>query len=244
MRKHLHRVKAYNIPSNMFKIFNPRIHRLVPFPYEYLCYISVFNALFLLIQVMPQMSVPHNLTKYPPPMLAIPPPSIQNVDQITTVTTPLVQQSNIISQNTTTMVTATPVQSIAGQPQIIQQQILPNMVIQQTNLPTNLNVPPPTNIIPMKQGHIVPSQVQLSQPPPNIQLQQQPTQIVLNQPQANYQYIQQAPTDGSQQQSVTIQHIYQPQGIVQQTQQLNSFTTQQAAIRPSSQQYIVQGNTA
>lgn len=121
------------------------------------------------------------------------------------------------------------------------------MVIQQpvqSNLPTNLNVPPPTSLIPMKQGHIVPSQVQLSQPPPNIQLQQQPTQIVLNQPQANYQYIQQAPADGSQQQSVTIQHIYQPQGIVQQTQQLNSFTTQSTAVRPPSQQYIVQGNTA
>lgn len=180
-------------------------------------------------------------------MLAIPPPSIQNVEQITTVNAPLLQHSNIISQNTTTMVTATPVQSIAGQTQIIQQQILPNMVIQQpvqTSLPTNLNVPPPTSIMPMKQGHIVPPQVQLSQPPPNIQLQQQSTQIVLNQPQANYQYIQQTPNDGSQQQSVTIQHIYQPQGIVQQTQQLNSFTTQQAGVRPSSQQYIVQGNTA
>lgn len=185
----------------------------------------------------------------PPPMLAVPPPSIQNVEQITTVSAGLVQQANIVTQNTPTMVTATPVQTIASQgQQIIQQQILPgNMVIQQpvqTSLPTNLNVPPPTNLIPMKQGHIVPSQVQLSQPPPNIQLQQQPTQIVLNQPQANYQYIQQAPADG-QQQSVTIQHIYQPQGIVQQQQQLHqlpTFTTQQT--RPTSQQYIVQGNTA
>lgn len=187
----------------------------------------------------------------PPPMLAVPPPSIQNVEQITTVSAGLVQQANIVTQNTPTMVTATPVQTVASQGQIIQQQILPgNMVIQQpvqTSLPTNLNVPPPTNIIPMKQGHIVPSQVQLSQPPPNIQLQQQPTQIVLNQPQANYQYIQQASADGSQPQSVTIQHIYQPQGIVQQQQQLHqlpTFTTQQTTVRPPSQQYIVQGNTA
>lgn len=185
----------------------------------------------------------------PPPMLAVPPPSMQNVDQISTVNAPIVQQTNIVTQNTPTMVTATPVQTIAShnQPQIIQQQILPGtqMVIQQqTNLPANLNVPPPTNMIPMKQGHIVPSQVQLSQPPPNIQLQQQPTQIVLNQPQTNYQYIQQTTADPGQQQNVTIQHIYQPQGIVQQTQPISSFTTQQTAVRPPSQQYIVQGNTA
>lgn len=193
--------------------------------------------------VIPQMSVP-------PPMLAVPPPSMQNVDQISTVNAPIVQQTNIVTQNTPTMVTATPVQTIAShnQPQIIQQQILTpgtQMVIQQqTSLPANLNVPPPTNLIPMKQGHIVPSQVQLSQPPPNIQLQQQPTQIVLNQPQTNYQYIQQTSTDPGQQQNVTIQHIYQPQGIVQQTQPINSFTTQQTTVRPPSQQYIVQGNTA
>lgn len=181
----------------------------------------------------------------PPPMLAIPPPS-----QITTVNPSLVQQANIVTQNTPTMVTSTPVQTVSAhsQPQIIQQQILSgNMVIHhqpvQTTLQTNLNVPPPSSII--KQGHIVPSQVQLSQPPPNIHLQQQQqTQIVLNQPQTNYQYIQQAPTDAGQQQNLTIQHIYQPQGIVQQTQPLNTFTTQQTTIRPSSQQYIVQGNTA
>lgn len=194
--------------------------------------------------LIPQMSVP-------PPMLAVPPPSIQNVEQMTTVNQPLVQQSNIVTQNIPTMVTTTPVQTIAShsQPQIIQQQMLPgNMVIQQqvqTSLPTNLNVPPPTSIISMKQAHIVPSQVQLSQPPPNIQLQQQPTQIVLNQPPTNYQYIQQGqPEHAGQQQNVTIQHIYQPQGIVQQTQPLNTFTTQQTTIRPHSQQYIVQGNTA
>lgn len=186
----------------------------------------------------------------PPPMLAVPPPSMQSVEQISTANAPIVQQSNIVTQHTQTMVTATPVQTIAphGQPQIIQQQILPgNMVIQQqvqTTLPTNLNVPPPSGLIPMKQGHIVPSQVQLSQPPPNIQLQQQPTQIVLNQPQTNYQYIQQTQADPGQQQNVTIQHIYQPQGIVQQTQPINSFTTQQTTVRPQSQQYIVQGNTA
>lgn len=183
-----------------------------------------------------QMSVP-------PPMLAVPPPSIQNVDQLNTVNGPLV--TSIVTQNTPTMVTATPVQTVATHnQQIIQQQIIPgNMVIQQqTTLPTNLNVPPPTSIIPMKQGHIVPSQVHLSQPPPNIQLQQQPTQIVLNQPQTNYQYIQSAPHDAGQQ-NVTIQHIYQPQGIVQQAQPISSFTTQQH-VRPPSQQYIVQGNTA
>lgn len=192
-------------------------------------------------QVIPQMSVP-------PPMLAVPPPSMQSVEQIGTVTTPIVQQStNIVSQSTPTMVTATPVQTIAtpNQSQIIQQQTIlqtpgGNMVIQQP-VQTNLNVPPPTNLIPMKP---TPPPVQLSQPPPNIQLQQ-PTQIVLNQPQTNYQYIQQAtPADASQQQnSVTIQHIYQPQGqIVQQTQPINTFTTQQT--RPTSQQYILQGNTA
>lgn len=187
--------------------------------------------------VIPQMSVP-------PPMLAVPPPSIQSVEQITTVNPSLVQQ--VVTQNIPTMVTATPVQTVHSQPQIIQQQILSgNMIIHhqpvQTSLQTNLNVPPPSSI--MKQGHIVPSQVQLSQPPPNIQLQQQqPTQIVLNQPPTNYQYIQQAPPDAGQQQNLTIQHIYQPQGIVQQTQPLNTFTTQQT--RPTSQQYIVQGNTA
>lgn len=189
--------------------------------------------------VIPQMSVP-------PPMLAVPPPSIQSVEQITTVNPSLVQQSNIVTQNSPTIVTATPVQTVAAhsQPQIMQQQILSgNMVIQQsvpTSLQTNLNVPPPSSII--KPG-LVPSQVQLSQPPPNIQLQQQPTQIVLNQPPTNYQYIQQAPPDaGQQQNAVTIQHIYQPQGIVQQTQPL--ITTQQTTVRPPSQQYIVQGNTA
>lgn len=179
----------------------------------------------------------------PPPQLAVPPPSMQNVEQITTVNAPMVQHSNVVTQNTPTMVSTTT--HMHTQPQIIHQQIIPgNMVIQQpvqTSLSTNLNVPPPASII--KQSHIVPSQVQLSQPPPNIQLQQQPTQIVLNQPSTNYQYIQQAPSD--QQQNVTIQHIYQPQGIVQQTQNLNSFTTQQTTVRPSpSQQYIVQGNTA
>lgn len=193
----------------------------------------------------------------PPPMLAVPPPSMQSVEQIGTVTTPMVQSTNIVSQ-AQTMVTAAPVQTIAqqNQPQIIQQTILTptgNMMIQQQPVQqsvmgnvTNLNVPPPTNLIPMKPGIVPPPPVQLSQPPPNIQLQQaQPTQIVLsNQPQTNYQYIhQQAPADGTQQQnSVTIQHIYQPQGIVQQTQPISTFTTQQA--RPPSQQYILQGNTA
>lgn len=199
----------------------------------------------------------------PPPMLAVPPPSMQSVEQIGTVTTPIVQSANIVSQ-APTMVTATPVQTIApqNQPQIIQQTILTpggNMVIQQQPVQqsvmgnvTNLNVPPPTNLIPMKPGIVPPPPVQLSQPPPNIQLQQvqqaQPTQIVLsNQPQTNYQYIhQQTTADASQQpSSVTIQHIYQqPQGIVQQTQPISTFTTQQTTVRPPSQQYILQGNTA
>lgn len=205
--------------------------------------------LLLMPQVIPQMSVP-------PPMLKFPPPSMQNVEQISTVTAPIVQQSNIVTQNTPTMVTATPVQTVTAaapphnQPQIIQQQIIPgNMVIQQpvqqTGLPTNLNVPPPPPNMSIKQGHIVPSPVQLSQPPPNIQLQQQPTQIVLNQPQTNYQYIQQTTADASgQQQNVTIQHIYQPQGLVQQTAPISSFQTQPTTVRPPTQQYIVQGNTA
>lgn len=185
----------------------------------------------------------------PPPMLAVPPPSIQSVEQMTTVNAPLVQTNTIVTQNTPTMVTATHTVTPHNQPQLIQQQILPgNMIIHQqqvqTSLPTNLNVPPPNSIISMKQGHIVPSQVQLSQPPPNIHLQQQPTQIVLNQPPTNYQYIQQTPQDAGQQQNVTIQHIYQSQGIVQQTQPINTFTTQQATVRPPSQQFIVQGNTA
>lgn len=182
----------------------------------------------------------------PPPMLAVPPPSMQSVDQIGNVQ----QSPNIVSQSTPTMVTATPVQN---QSQIIQQQILTpagNMVMPsiQQSTAVNLNVPPPTNLIPMKTGHIVPP---LTQPPPPIQLQQ-PTQIVLNQPQTSYQYIQQTanpadPTGQSQNSTVTIQHIYQqPQGaIVQtQTQPINTFTTQQThTVRPS-QQYIVQGNTA
>ncbi|XP_031636752.1 protein RIK-like isoform X2 [Contarinia nasturtii] len=191
-----------------------------------------------------QPVIPQIQMSVPPPNIIQhqPPPSIQNVEQMTTLNAPLVQQSNIVSQNTPTMVTAQ-----HNQPQLVQQQILSgNMVIQQpiqTSLPTNLNVPPPNSIISMKQGHIVPSQVQLSQPPPNIHLQQQPTQIVLNQPPTNYQYIQQAPQDAGHQQNVTIQHIYQSQGIVQQTQPINTFTTQQTTVRPPSQQYILQTNT-
>lgn len=188
----------------------------------------------------------------PPPMLAVPPPSMQSVEQINvgTVTTPIVQSTNIVSQ-APAMVTATPVQTIAApqnQPQIIQQTILTpggNMAVIQQPV-TNLNVPPPTNLLPIK-----PPPVQLTQPPPNIQLHQQqaPTQIVLNQPQTNYQYITQQtpvanPADAVQpQNSVTIQHIYQPQGIVQQTP-ISAFTTQQTPVRPPSQQYILQGNTA
>lgn len=100
------------------------------------------------------------------------------------------------------------------------------MVIQQQVQANNLNVPPPT-------------QVHLSQPPPNIQLQSQnqvATQIVLNQPQNSYQYQYIQQPDPNQQSQVTIQHIYQP---VQQNQAVNQFQQQQS-VRP--QQYIV-GNT-
>lgn len=47
----------------------------------------------------------------PPPMLAVPPPQIQpnqqmnpQLEQINTVTAPIIQQSNIITQNAPTMV--------------------------------------------------------------------------------------------------------------------------------------------
>lgn len=91
----------------------------------------MFNEQYLftihVIPTLPQMSVP-------PPMLAVPPPSIQSVEQLTTVNPSLVQQTNIVTQNTPTIVTTTPVQTVAShsQPQIIQQQILSgNMAIQQ-----------------------------------------------------------------------------------------------------------------
>lgn len=180
-------------------------------------------------------------------MLAVPPPQIQSAPMV---------QSNIITQNAPTMVTAstTQIQPGATQPQIIQQQTLiptnglpiqlqrGNMVIQQP-MQSNLSVPPP-NMTMKPNGQIV-SQVQLSQPPPNIQIPQQnpiqTTQIVLNQPPV---YLQQANPDPNQQQNqVTIQHIYQPQRIVQ-TQPINQFAPQQTAVRQSQpQQYIVQGNT-
>lgn len=89
-----------------------------------------------------------------------------------------------------------------------------NMVIQQqvpaNQVQANVSIPPPNiHTIPVKQTPLHIQGPPLSQPPPNIQLQQpQATQIVLNQPQSNYQY--QYPNDGTQQQ-VTIQHIYQPQ---------------------------------
>lgn len=133
------------------------------------------------------------------------------------------------------------------------------MVIQQQVPPSNISIPPPPGLH-VKQGSLVhmqappPTSVQLSQPPPNIQIQPQTAQIVLNQAQPNYQYqyIQQTPiqTTADGQQNLTIQHIYQPQGIVQQQQQttqFNQFTTQQT-IRSQqmhpTQQYILQGNTA
>lgn len=183
-------------------------------------------------------------------MLAVPPPQIQ--------TAPIMQQSSIITQNAPTMVTAPTQQVPTSQPQILHQQtIIPqsvpiqlhrpgNMVIQQP-VQNNLSVPPPS--ITMKTNGQIMSQVQLSQPPPNIQIQPQQnqvaTQIVLNQPQT-YQYIPTTADPNQQQNQVTIQHIYQPQGIVQQTTQpINQFTQQQTTVRPPQpQQYIVQGNTA
>lgn len=165
-------------------------------------------------------------------MLAVPPPVIQSntVDQLTSGP----QQPQATMQTVTTQ-----------QPTILQHQtIIPqnmpihlhqgNMVIQQqvpaNQVHANVSIPPPnlhTIPVPVKQTPLHIQGPPLSQPPPNIQLQQpQTTQIVLNQPQSNYQY-QYIPNDGSQQQ-VTIQHIYQP------TTQLRP---------PQSQQYIVQGTT-
>lgn len=202
----------------------------------------------------------------PPPMLAVPPPPIQGnmMDQMNNAQQPMIQQQNFI-QNQTALVNAQP--STILQQQTIIPQTVPihlhqgNMVIQQQVPTSNVNIPPPGLHIPVKQGPLVhlqappPTSVHLSQPPPNIQIQPQTAQIVLNQAQPNYQYqyIQQTPiqtTADGQQNQVTIQHIYQPQGIVQQQQQatqFNQFTTQQT-IRPQqmqqTQQYILQGNTA
>lgn len=156
-----------------------------------------------------------------------------------------------------TQVTSSQIQSIATQPQMLhqqqphqppqslQQQPPQQAILQQTvpiihqpsgivmqSLAGNLNVPPPTQV--------------LSQPPPNIQLQasgQMATQIVLNPSQGNYQYQYIQPvSDPNQPNQVTIQHIYQPQSIVQTSnaQAIGHFTAQQATLRP--QQYIV-GNT-
>lgn len=192
----------------------------------------------------------------PPPMLAVPPPVIQ---------ANTVDQSQQPTQATLQTVTS-------QQPTILQQQTIipPNMPIHLHQSPfhyheeilhgggakqqvtgqvqANVSIPPPNiHTIPVKQGPLHIQGPPLSQPPPNIQLQQpQATQIVLNQPASNYQYqyIQQQQVNDQQQ--VTIQHIYQPQGIVQTTTQpathLNQFATQ--TLRPpQSQQYIVQGTT-
>lgn len=169
------------------------------------------------------------LAQIPPPMLAVPPPQIQ--------TTPMMQQT--ISQPQTV-----PIQLHRSSNMVIQQQVQ-NTTNVSVPMQSNLNVPPPS--ITMGKPQFV-SQVQLSQPPPNLQQNQQvATQIVLNQPTTAYQYIQTSNPDvqNHQQGQVTIQHIYQPSGIVQQaTQPVSHFTTQQAtSVRPS-QHYIVQGNTA
>lgn len=185
----------------------------------------------------------------PPPMLAVPPPVIQSntVDQLTSAS----QQTQATMQTVTSQ-----------KPTILQQQtIIPqnmpihlhqgNMVIQQqvpaNQVHANVSIPPPNiHTIPIKQAPLHIQGPPLSQPPPNIQLQQpQTTQIVLNQSAPNYQYQYIQPND--QQQQVTIQHIYQPQGIVQTTTQqathLNQFATTQTLRPPQSQQYIVQGTT-
>lgn len=167
------------------------------------------------------------LAQIPPPMLAVPPPQIQ--------TTPIIQQN--ISQPQTV-----PIQLHRSSNMVIQQPVQNTTNI---SVQGNLNVPPPS--ITMGKPQFV-SQIQLSQPPPNLQQNQQvATQIVLNQPTTAYQYIQTSNQDvqNHQQGQVTIQHIYQPSGIVQQTTQpVSHFTTQQATnVRPS-QHYIVQGNQA
>lgn len=181
-------------------------------------------------------------------MLAVPPPPVMQSNVIDQQRQP---QQNVIASSQQ----QPPMQRVqSAPPAIIQQQTLippnvpiqlhqGNMVIQQQVQSCGLNMPPPSIQLPVKQTPLVlqsTTPVHLSQPPPNIQIQQpQATQIVLNQPQQNYQYQQyiQQVNDGQPNQVTTIQHIYQPQGIVQQT------TTQQA-IRPPQSQYIVQGATA
>lgn len=223
------------------------------------------DTIFLFVYKVITNQQPISQMSVPPPMLAVPPPPIQQniMDSMNNAQQPMMQQQNFIQNQT--LVNASQQQTILQQ-QTIMPQTVPihlhqgNMVIQQQMPPSNVSIPPPTGLH-VKQGSLVhlqappPTSVQLSQPPPNIQIQPQTAQIVLNQAQPNYQYqyIQQTPiqttTDGQQNQ-VTIQHIYQPQGIVQQQQQatqFNQFTTQQT-IRSQqmhpTQQYILQGNTA
>lgn len=178
--------------------------------------------------VSSQMSM---LAQIPPPMLAVPPPQIQTQIQATAI---MQSQPHTV-----------PIQLHRSSNMVIQQPVQ-NTTNVSIPMQGNLNVPPPS--IAMAKPQFVP-QVQLSQPPPNLQQNQQvATQIVLNQPSATaYQYIQTTNPDAQnhQQGQVTIQHIYQPSGIVQQTTQpVSHFTTQQATnVRPS-QHYIVQGNTA
>lgn len=201
---------------------------------------------------MTQMSIPPpNIQQ----MLSVPPPTLQTntTEPMNNAQPQVMQQQNFMQQSQPTIMSTSQQPPAILQSQTIIPQTVPiqlhqgNMVIQQQVNPSNINMPPPSIHIPVKQGSLVhlqappPTPVHLSQPPPN---------IVLNQAQTNYQYqyIQQGPiqtTTDSQQNHVTIQHIYQPQGIMQQSQQttqFNQFTTQQ---RPQqTQQYIVQGNTA
>ena len=61
----------------------------------------------------------------PPPMLAVPPPSIiqsSTIDQINAGPASIIQQTNIIAQNGPTMVPG-PLHQSAQQPTILQQQV-------------------------------------------------------------------------------------------------------------------------
>lgn len=207
-------------------------------------------------QIPQHINISQNLLAVPPPTIIQPNAIIQQPPPQT-----ILQPQSFIQQN--------PQQTIV--PIQIHHQHGTNMVLQQAppniqqNPIGNLNIPPPTIPMAMKGGQLVQIHSaptpQLSQPPPNIQIQQQqPTQILLNQTQPNYQlqYVQQAapiqnPVDPSQPQQVTIQHIYQtPQqihGIVQQPATIQPHF-EHIQVRPgqqiqTTQQFItLPGNTA
>lgn len=224
-----------------------------------------------------QMSVP-------PPIMAVPPPPVM-AQQPTSM---LDASQNYITQSAASIVANPQIPPPSQPPNIMQQHtMIPhtvplhlhpgNMIIQQQQLApapvvSNVNIPPPA----IKPSTVMqfqappPNQIQLSQPPPNIQLHQSQTpntqQIILNPPPQNYQYqyIQQSALqsqpDGTtaavHPNQMTIQHIYQPQqhiqGMVQSSQaqaHFNPFVQpgqvqrQVQQLQPG-QQYFVQGNNA